>query len=245
MNGGYYFLGDERTLLGKGRRRCCYRLPETEYCVKFYHDPAKLPPKTRLSVRLNIVWGRLCRAANINYREWRYHQRLLRRLPEALARVFPEHTEPVYCPAKGWGIIETLIRNADGTWPRTVVEEITASQDAVLCLRLYRETEILFQQLVDHNVCFFDPSNILVQWTEGGAFRLRIADFEPDCRALIPGLSHIGFYVRCKVRRRAQRYLARLDGILAKKRIAREPLPARAPRQVSFFKRFAAAAGLI
>jgi hypothetical protein len=245
MNGGFHFLGNEEALIGKGRRRRCYRMPGTDLCVKFYHDPSGLPPRTRLSIRLNILLGHLCRAVNVNYREWQYHQRLLRRLPEQLASVFPEHTEPVYCLEKGWGIIESLILNADGTLPRAIIEELRVSRDAEQCLRLYREIESLFQRLVDHNVCFFDPSNILVQWTADGTFRLRIADFEPSCRSFIPGLSRVDFYVRCKVRRRAARYLVRLRNLLAKKHIAQEFLPARSPRPVSFFKRFALAAGLI
>jgi hypothetical protein len=245
MNGGIPFSIDEQALLGRGRRRRCYRLPGTDLCAKFYHNPSRLPPGTRLSIRLNIAWGCLCRAANVNYREWRYHQRLHRRLPAEVARVFPEHTEPVRCPEKGWGIVETLILNADGSLPRTVTEELNAARDAALCLRIYREVEALFQRFVEHGVRFFDPSNILVQWTGDGAFRLRIADFEPDCRALVPGLSHLDFYVRCKVRRRAARYLARLRNILAKKHVS-PALPLAFPRQrVSFFKRFALAAGLI
>ena len=220
MNGEAYFLVDERALLGKGRRRRCYRMPGTDLCAKFYHAPSALPPKTRLSIRLDIVLGRLCRAANVNYHEWRYHQYLLGHLPEDIVDAFPEHTEAVYCREKKWGIIETLILNADGTLPRSVAEELKASQDAALCLRIYQETERLLQRFVEHGVRVFDPPNLLVQWTGDGAFRLRIADFEPNCRALIPGLAYIGFYVRGKVRRRAVRYLDKLRNILAEKGMA-------------------------
>lgn len=46
-------------------------------------------------------------------------------------------------------------------------------------------------------------------------FQLRIVDFEPRTRALIPGLSYIKPYVRSKVRRRSQRYLSRLQSVMA------------------------------
>ena len=245
MNWGSSFLADERTLLGTGKRRRCYRLQGTGLCAKFYHDPLRLPARTRLSVRVNIAWGCLCRAMNINYREWRYHQYFLRSLPHDLARVFPEHTEPVHCLEKGWGIIETLILNADGSLPKTVTKELKNSQNPKQCLVIYQETEHLLQRFAEYGVRFFDLSNILVQWLEDGTFRLRVADFEPDCRAIIPGLSHIGFYVRCKIRRRTTRYLAMLRNILAEKQITLSVAQARASQHDPFFKRVAIVTGLL
>jgi hypothetical protein len=245
MNGGLSFLSDERTLLGTGRRRRCDRMPGTDLCAKFYHAPHALPPGTRLTTRLNIAWGRRCRFANINYREWQYHQRLKRQLPDHMAAVFPEHTEPVHCPQRGWGIIETVILNADGTHPRKVADVLRSVDDPALGRSLVEAAERLFKLFVEHGVCFFDPSNILVQWTGPGTFRLRIADFEPSCRALIPCLSRIDFYVRCKVRRRATRYLRRLEAILdtAHRRHGRPFV--RCPQRRSLFQRIGMAAGLM
>jgi hypothetical protein len=246
MNGGSIFQVDERALIGQGRRRRCYRLPAQELCVKFYRDTASLPPKTRLNVRLVIALGRRCRCANVNHREWRYHQVLKRRLPEDLLAVFPEHTEPVFCPERGWGIVETLILNADGTVARKAVEELQETRDAALGLRIYKETASLLRRLAENSVRFFDPSNILVQWTGDGAFRLRIADFEPSCRALVPGLSHLPLYVRCKVRRRSARYLERLRRLL----FARHALPEsvfaeRRHAAMPLLERFTREAGLL
>ena len=242
MNRGSYFHTDDGGLLGEGRRRRCHRLADPGLCVKFYRDPSSLPPGTRLSIRLNIACGRRFRCANVNYREWRYHQSLQRQLPAELAAVFPEHTEPVRCSEKGWGIIETLILNADGTLPQKVVDELKAARDPALSLRIYTETERLCRRLAEHSVCFFDPSNILVQWTGPETFRLRIADIEPWCRTLVPWLSRCDFYVRCKVRRRASRYLARLRGLLSANGASPER-GERVPRP--FFKRFAQRAGLV
>ena len=244
MNGGSFFQVDKQAFLGEGRRRRCYRMSGTDLCAKFYRDPSKLPAGTSLGIRIRIVCGLLCRAANVNYHEWQYHQCLLRHLPEELAAIFPEHTEPVHCREKGWGIIETLILNADGTQPRSVVEELKASRDTAVCLRIYHETEDLLQRFIEHRIRFFDPPNILVQWTGGGAFQLRIADFEPDCRSLIPGLAHIGFYVRSKVRRRAARFLAILRRILAKNGITPPVTPTCPAQHDSLFKRLVIATGL-
>ena len=107
---------------------------------------------------------------------------------------------------------------------------------------LYDAIEQLFKRFVAHGICFFDPSNILVQWTGPETFRLRIADFEPSCRALLPGLSRINFYVRCKVRRRATRYLRRLDAILNG---ARHAPPVPSLQRVSILRRLALDSGLM
>jgi len=244
MNGGLSFLTDERTLLGTGRRRRCHRMPGTDLCVKFYHRDDALPPDTRLTTRLTIAWGRICRLANVNYREWRYLQRLKRQIPADLAAVFPEHTEPVHFSARGWGIIETVILNADGTPPRKAADELKVQvlRNPQIGRALYDAIEQLFKRFVAHGICFFDPSNILVQWTGPETFRLRIADFEPSCRALLPGLSRINFYVRCKVRRRATRYLRRLDAILNG---ARHAPPVPSPQRVSILRRLALDSGLM
>jgi len=50
----------------------------------------------------------------------------------------------------------------------------------------------------------------LVQWLSPDSFRLRIVDFEPSGKEIVPGLSYVKPYVRSKVRRRSNRYLSRL-----------------------------------
>lgn len=216
MNGGNYFQTQELAFIGQGRRRICYAVRGTGRCVKFYRNHAELAPGTKLRIRLDILIGRYLHLANINYREWRYHCRLKRRLPQEVMSVFPEYVKPVYDKDKGWGIVETLIRNADGSLSRTVIDEITRTNDPELARRIYSATELLFRRLAEYGVCFFDPrGNVLAQWTGSGNFRLRIADLEPYCRAGIPGLAKIRLYVQCKIRRRAARYLRKLRGIMA------------------------------
>jgi hypothetical protein len=189
-------------------------VPGAGLCVTFYRLFSELPPGARLRVRKDILLGSLFRCLNINYREWRYHQRRLLRLPGDLARVFPEFTEAVRCPKRGWGIAETLVLNEDGSLPRHAGEEMGALQDMGLRREIYGAVAALLERLAEHSVCFFDPQNVLVQWTGGGRFRLRIVDFEPTCRVFVPGMAYVRPYVRRTVRRRAARYLARLRGLL-------------------------------
>ncbi|MDD3546482.1 MAG: hypothetical protein PHG96_14150 [Kiritimatiellae bacterium] len=218
MNGGIYFPTQELAFIGQGRRRICYAVRGTGRCVKFYRKHSELAPGTKWRIRLDIMIGRYLWFANINYREWRYHCKLARRLPKDVMAVFPEHVQLVFSKEKGWGVVETLIRNADGSLSRTVIDEMTLADDPVLARRVYHETERLFRQLAEYGVCFFDPrGNVLVQWIAPSVFRLRIADLEPYCRAGIPGLANIRLYVQCKIRRRAARYLSRLMTIMAER----------------------------
>ena len=202
--------------IGKGSRRECYRMLNQDACVKFYRDPATLDRKTRLSQRLHILAARFVRGWNTNVQEWRYLQTLKRRLPPELLAVFPDRIEPVYSAERGWGIIESLVLNPDGTFAKSVQKEMAGIQDQALRVRLYQETERLLGQLSEYAVCFFDPPNVLVQWLSRDAFRLRIVDFEPSGKEIVPGLSYVKPYVRRKVRRRSDRYLRRLRGMVSR-----------------------------
>ena len=197
-------------LLGEGSRRKCFRIPGQDACVKFYRLPSEYTHKTTLGVRLHIFLARHIPFLNANCDEWRYHRTLRNSLPADLFAAFPEELRPVYSRERGWGIVESLILNADGTPIKRVIAEMSRAEDEGLRRRLYEAAERLFGRLAEHAVCFYDPPNVMVQWTAPGEFRLRVVDFEPQGRALVPGLSYIKPYVRCKVRRRCGRYLRRL-----------------------------------
>ena len=64
----------------------------------------------------------------------------------------------------------------------------------------------LADALVRHSVRFYDPQNSLVQRIADGRFRLRITDFEPASRLLVP-VDAVPAVARLKVRRRFARYL--------------------------------------
>ena len=205
-----YDPSEPLVLIGEGSRRRCYRLSGQPFCVKFYRLPSEYTRKTTVGVRLHIWMSRFIVRHNANCQEWRYHQVLRKRLPPDLFAVFPKEIKPVYSRERGWGIIESLIQNADGTPIQRVIYEMGRVTDVQLRHQLYEAAERLFARLAEHAVCFFDPPNVMVQWAESGTFRLRIVDFEPKGRAFIPGLSAIKPYVRSKVRRRCSRYLKRL-----------------------------------
>ncbi len=204
-------------LIGHGSRRKCFRIVGEPWCVKFYRLPEEYTQKTRLGVRVHIWLARFVRRWNANCQEWRYHQKLKQRLPSDLFAAFPESIEPIFSERRGWGLVESLIENVDGSPIQRVMTEMRRSDDDALRRQLFEAAEKLFAQLADHSVCFYDPPNVMVQWLGPTDFQLRIVDFEPQGRALIPGLSHLKPYVRYKVRRRCARYLARLRDTFFKK----------------------------
>ena len=59
--------------------------------------------------------------------------------------------------------------------------------------------------LVRHSIRFFDPQTVMVQRTSCG-FRLRVPDFEPATRTLIPFEAIFPALVRKKIRRRFARF---------------------------------------
>ncbi|MDD4101985.1 MAG: hypothetical protein PHU80_05065 [Kiritimatiellae bacterium] len=167
-------------------------------------------------MRFSIFCSRFCLWFNVNYHETLYHGHLRKRLPPDLFEVFPEEMRMVFSRKRGWGVVESYIQNADGTAIRRLISEIGRAKSLTLRRRLYLAAADLFSRLAEHAVCFYDPPNLMVQWTGPEEFRLRIVDFEPYGRALVPGLSFSKLYVRLKVRRRCSRYLKRLREIFFK-----------------------------
>jgi len=205
---------DELEPLGQGNRRRCFRISGNDLCVKFYLARSEYNHTTKLSIRLNIWLSRFISCINANCHEAYYHKILKDSLPPDLFAVFPERVERIFSPERGWGVLESLVLNQDGSPLRRVLVEMETA-DKALRQRLFDETRRLFRRLAEHAVCFYDPPNVMVQWTGPGTFRLRIVDFEPRGRELMPCLSHIKPYVRLKVRRRCGRYLERLRVLLA------------------------------
>ncbi len=210
------FAAGDLVRLGDGSRRVCYRIPGTGLCVKCYRSDDELdahllpdgtirtrPPKP--AVLREIRRCRRSERSNTSCQEWRYHQTLRQRLPPALLKVFPDVIERVFVPSRGWCLVENEIANADGSAPRCLA---AAFRDAGReeRLRLLSMFDALMAGLGDFAVRFYDPQNVLVQRGADGEDRLRIVDFEPATRALIPVDSLCPAYVRMKLRRRGARY---------------------------------------
>lgn len=210
---GWFSQGME--CIGEGSRRKVFRVPNQPYCVKFYRLPSEYTRKTRFAVKFEIASSRYSDRFNISCQEWRYYRKLRSSLPPEVLAAFPETVERVRQPDRGWGLAENLLLNADGSPMRRVSAEMRRTSDANLRSRLYRSLASLYDALVAQTVRFYDPPNILVQWLPDGSFRLRIVNFEPRGRTLFPSPAFLPAFIRWKVRRRCNRYLARLASLFS------------------------------
>ena len=201
--------------LGMGMRRACYRLPGTSLCVKCYRSdaeieegrhPGKLPAKPlKSAVVREIRRYRFNKRRNTCCQEYRYWLELKKCIPANLMTAFPSNMELVLLPSRGWAIVEELVANADGTPVRTFLEEWRQTDDKAK-ITLLAAYNALAAALVRHAVRFYDPQTIFVQRPAEGVFRLRITDFEPGSRLLVP-IDTIPAITRLKVRRRFSRYM--------------------------------------
>ena len=202
--------------LGIGSRRVCHAIPDTGLCVKCYRSEEEIAlgkhvgyepfkPLKNAVIR-EIRQHRFSDSGNTSCQEWRYYQALRRRLPAALLEVFPGRIERLLVPSRGWCIVEEMIVNADGSPVRKFHEAFVRVDDSRLRRDLLEAMNALADSLARHAVRFYDPQNVLVQWTAPGAFRLRIVDFEPVSRTFISPDAFLPALVRLKVRRRFARY---------------------------------------
>ncbi len=200
---------DTLPLLGEGSRRRCFELPGGEFCVKFYHSTREYPKRIlekRPQVIREIEKYRHSRTKNTSCQEYDYWLELKNRLPSDLFAVFPERMELIHIEDRGWGLIESNLKNFDGSPLKSIQQELTALKDKALKHKIVDAFETLCERLAVHAVKFYDPPNVMVEWLADGSFRLRIADFEPANRVLIPLFTNAKFYIRLRVRRRAERF---------------------------------------
>ncbi len=210
------------TLLGDGKRRVCWRIPGSALCLKSYRTDEELSSHdgtgvVRKSITREIRLYRHDEKRNTSCLEWYYYQELRSRLPPELLAIFPERVERIHLPAYGWCIVETELKNFDGTPVRQVADELSriaanGGWQADMCkFRALRNSLIpFFKALADAAVHFYNPQNVLVQWTSPDRFRLRIADFEPSSRTIVALDRWFAFYVSFKCRRRYERFLRSL-----------------------------------
>jgi len=205
--------------IGIGQRRACYLLPGGETCLKVYRSDAEIdegahPERTqtrplRPSVVREIRSARYHGRRNTCCREYAYYQDSATRLPKRLLDVFPERVEQVFVPGRGYGLIESVVRDADGR-PSRPFASVYAGADAYLKKLLVGELNGLAAAFERYAVRFYDPQNVIVQMYADGGFRLRIVDFEPDARTFFRPDAIFQGLVRLKVRRRFARFRKQL-----------------------------------
>lgn len=203
---------DRLPCLGKGSRRACYSLASTGLCVKFYHSPDALPERRKKAavekVRREILSCAHSRKRNTSCQEYDYLQREIKQKPEAVVSAFPEVVDLVYLPTRGWGLVETMIVNGDGS--PTVHFPVYlwhCRENTALHRETVRRLTAFVGLLAEHAVTFYDLQNILIQVASDGSMRFRIADFEPCNRQVFSFFMKHPLFIRRKIRRRFLRLL--------------------------------------
>lgn len=192
--------------IGGGSRRLCYELFSTNLCVKFYRQPKDFTKDTHPTVCTEIKKFAHDRKGNTSCQEYDYLQALITRVPPNIRNLFPELVDIVYLPTFGWGLIETLIQNADGTPAQRFPEVLNANlNNPDYYKALVTQLDNVVEELCKYKIQFFDFPNILVQVLKNGEQHLRIADFEPRSRQLIPISTFFPSFLRQKIRRRYHR----------------------------------------
>lgn len=192
--------------IGRGSRRVCMRIPGTDLCLKRYRDDDEVGA----SVRREIASSRFDRRRNTCAQEYDYFQSLKTRLSPETLSVFPERLELRHDDKYGWHLVESLVLNGDGSVPEKFTKAYRGAS-AAQQVRLYAEFCSLMRTFEEAAVRFYDPQNVIVQWPgkpfEGSEFRLRIVDFEPVSRNLVPIDMLAPVFCRMKLRRRVRRYV--------------------------------------
>ena len=201
--------------LGIGSRRACYTLPGGRLCVKCYRSdaeiaegkhPGRLPFKPIApAVAQEISRFRFDKKRNTCCQEYAYWKELKERLAPDDMAFLPSVMETVLVPSRGWCVVEELISNADASPVRKFHEEWLLAGGEMRA-RLIESLDAFAELIERHAIRIYDPQNILVQKLADGSIRLRVTDFEPASRTLVPFDRLSSAIARMKIRRRMARY---------------------------------------
>lgn len=201
--------------VGMGSRRACYRIPGVDgLCLKCYRSDeemelgknpsARVPKPLDGTVIREILACRFDERRNTCCQEYRYWKKLMKSSDSSLKAYLPSVMEMVKVPSRGWCLIEEFMANDDGT-PVVKFLQLWRNADEWERRTLSALLDGLEECLVRNAVRFFDPQTVMVQRVDGHMC-LRIPDFEPATRTLVPLDTVFTAFVRMKVRRRFRRF---------------------------------------
>lgn len=195
--------------LGEGARRVCYRIGETGYCVKFMRDPATTESTQKFGWRFRYALKhyRFDRRHNINCLEAEAMEKYRVKAGPLLAAALPEEVEIVYDEKMGYGILMSMLRNADGTPVISVDYEIERRQNISFTRSCKAQMRSILDELIACAAPFFEPNNFEAQVVADGSVRVRIIDFEPCDKKFLPVAEYVGWLRRRNLRRKAAAYL--------------------------------------
>lgn len=198
--------------IGSGSRRACHQISDTGLCIKRYHLPETLTPKNHSyhTILKEITHYAHSHKENTSCQEYYYLQKIIKTKPDSIVAVFPEILENIYLPTYGWGLIETMVVNEDGSPALLFLNYLRKCKDNPeqyeKTLRLLTE---FIEEIATNNLDFYDLKNILIQDLGNEKIHFRIADFEPRSRQLISFFLKLPLFIRWKIWRRFHRILER------------------------------------
>ena len=195
--------------IGQGARRICYRLGETGFCVKFLRDPSDTRSERKLGWRFRQMLknGRFDRRLNVNCLEAEAMEKYRHEAGPLVAAAFPEVVEVVFDERRGYGVLMSLVTNADGSLVVRTEYEMKKRGDTAFAARCCQQLEALLKELADASAPFFEPRNVQIQFLADGSTRLRLIDFEPVDKKLIPLTEVVPYMRRRNLQRKARAYL--------------------------------------
>ena len=198
--------------IGRGARRVCYRIGDTGFCVKFLREPSadQSDRKNGWRFRRMLKIGRFDRRLNVNSLEAEAMNRYRREAGPLVAAALPETVEVVFDERRGYGVLMSCLRNADGSPIISAEYEMAKRRDPRFTADCCRRIAALVEELIASSAPFFEPSNVQVQFLSDGTFRLRLIDFEPVDKKLVPLGEWLPFARRINLRRKADLYLKQL-----------------------------------
>ena len=207
--------GHELVEIGRGARRVCYRIGETGFCVKFLREPADGQSGRKVGWRFRQMLknGRFNRRLNVNCLEADAMNKYRQEAGPLVASAFPETVEVVFDERRGYGVLMSCLTNADGSRVIRAEYEMAKRRDPAFAADCCRRLAALFEELIAAAAPFFEPANVQVQFRVDGTFRLRLIDFEPVDKKLVPITEWLPLARRLNLRRKADRYL---DGLRRK-----------------------------
>lgn len=190
--------------VGRGTRRVAYKLGDTGFCVKFYRPPQE---KMKKAVRRDVGWRRFNKYRNSCSEEVHVYNVFRHDMPPEIRDRMPEVCERVFHPEWGWGILETYYTNPDGSAIIPYDKELRRQSDPAIKREIYRQARDMLLALIREAALFHEPGNLHVLFDKNGSLQLRLIDFEPESKTAIPLELFWPWYRRCKLRRKATRFL--------------------------------------
>lgn len=198
--------------IGQGARRICYRIGETGFCVKFLRDPSDAQTSRKIGWRFRLMLknGRFDRRLNVNCLEAEAMEKYRHEAGPLVAAAFPEVVEVVFDEQRGYGVLMSLVTNADGSLVIRAEYEMKKRQDPRFSAQCCQQLEALLDELADASAPFFEPRNVQIQFLADGSTCLRLIDFEPVDKKFIPLAEVVPLIRRRNLQRKARAYLQEL-----------------------------------